>query len=452
MSRKTRLGYAPLSQAYYSKEWAHKIHTQSLAALRSINAIQLYHPAEMITTEEDARKAAREFKQEDIDVLLMQSINCDLAIPATVLGQECQVPLLVWSTPEPLMHDKPLLANSLCGGMIVTSTLRRLGLRYKHMHGLPDDAEFLRKMVKSIEAAAIVRKLRESRLALIGYQVPGFHHVSFDEMLLRRVFGVQLQHVDISEVYAESKKISNDAVEAEVKAIKNDSRQSPNLKQADFDKTALLSISLRNLSQKYGTQAVAVKCMPELLDEFKIVPCAALGKITDDGIMAACEGDVAGALTMLVEYYLTNVPPFFVDLISVDEKSNTGIGWHCGNGPARIAEDARKLTYGQHSIVSQESPLGLTRDFVCRTGEVTFARISERDTGYMMFAAGGEAIRMDDSPRGTSMKIRFHESVGKINDILFEQGVENHFSIVYGDIREELRDFSKWMNMECVIL
>jgi len=50
------------------------------------------------------------------------------------------------------------------------------------------------------------------------------------------------------------------------------------------------------------------------------------------------------------------------------------------------------------------------------------------------------------------MKIKFHESVGKINDILFEQGIENHFSITYGDIREELRDFSKWMNMECVIL
>jgi L-fucose isomerase-like protein len=271
-------------------------------------------------------------------------------------------------------------------------------------------------------------------------------------MLLRRVFGVQLQHIDFSEVYAECRKIPNDSVEAEVKALKTDSPQNPNVKQVEFNKTALLSISFGNLCQKYGIQAVAVKCMPELLDDLKIVPCAALGNLTDDGIMAACEGDVAGALTMLIEYYLTNVPPFFADLISVDEKSNTSVGWHCGNGPASIADDLSKMTYGQHSVVLQESPVGLTRDFVCKPGEVTFARISERETGYIMFAAGGEAVKMDVSPRGTNMKIKFHEPVGKMNEILFEQGIENHFSVAYGDIRQDLWDFSKWMNMESIIL
>jgi L-fucose isomerase-like protein len=450
MSGKTRLGYAPLSQPYFSKDWAHKIRAQSLAALGSMIGIELHHPAEMITTEEDARKTAKGFRQEDIDVLLIQSINCDLAIPATILGQECHVPLLVWSTPEPLLQDKPLLANSLCGGMIITSTLRRLGVKYKHVHGAPDDTQFLTRMAKSIEAAAIIPRLRESRLGLVGYQVPGFHHISFDEMLLRRVFGVQLQHIDISEISAESKKIPGDAVAAEVRAIKNDSRESPNLGIADFNSSALLSISIKNLCQKYGLQAVAVKCMPELLNEFQIVPCAALGKITDDGIMAACEGDVAGALTMLVEYYLTRVQPFFVDLISVDEKSNTGVGWHCGNGPASIAEDARRITFSHHSIFS-EPPLGLARDFVCKTGEVTFARISERETGYMIFAAGGAAVKMDSAPRGTAIKIRFYEPIDKINEFLFDQGVENHFAVAYGDIREQLRDFAKWSSMESVI-
>ena len=59
---------------------------------------------------------------------------------------------------------------------------------------------------------------------------------------------------------------------------------------------------------------------------------------------------------------------------------------------------------------------------------------------------------MDVSPRGTNMKIKFHEPVGKMNEILFEQGIENHFSVAYGDIRQDLWDFSKWMNMESIIL
>jgi hypothetical protein len=83
---------------------------------------------------------------------------------------------------------------------------------------------------------------------------------------------------------------------------------------------------------------------------------------------------------------------------------------------------------------------------------VTFARITELNDGYAMFAAGGQSVRMYPSPRGTSMKIRFHESVAKINEILFERGIENHFAIAYGDIRDELKDFAKWFGMEPIIV
>ena len=128
-----------------------------------------------------------------------------------------------------------------------------------------------------------------------------------------------------------------------------------------LEKTASVAISLRNLAEKYAIDAFAVKCFPEFIDEFKMVPCAAIGRTTDKGIMTACEEDMIGALTMLIEHYLTGNPVFFVDLISMDEKTNIGVVWHCGNAPIAMAENPEEIRYGYHSILSQESQYGFNK-------------------------------------------------------------------------------------------
>jgi L-fucose isomerase-like protein len=452
MSRKIKVGYAPLQQAYFNQDWAKEVYTKSLNVLHSIDDIQLITPSDVIMTEDDAKKASAMFIKENVDLRLVQGINCDLGILATILGKDARVPILVWSLPEQLLHEKPLLANSLCGAMIITSAYRRLDINYKHMHGSPDNNEFIKKLENSMLASGILSKLREDKLGLIGYQSPGFFHVSFDEMLLRRTFGVDVQHIDISEVYAESKKISTDRIDREIETTKSSAGNIVNVKDEDFTNAAKIYLSVKNLCEKYSIQALAIKCFPEFFDEFRLAPCAVLGQLTDNELLASCEGDMVGALTMLIEYYLTKIPPFFADLIALDEKSNTGVAWHCGNGPACLAEDQTHVTYDQHSVLSEDEPIGLTRNILCKKGDVTFARISERDNEYIMFAAGGESINMDEVPLGTVMKIRFNESVEEINKVLFERGIENHFAIAYGDIREQLQDFSKWLGIKTIIL
>ena len=96
--------------------------------------------------------------------------------------------------------------------------------------------------------------------------------------------------------------------------------------------------------------------------------------------------------------------------------------------------------------------MGLTREFACKTGPVTCARISERENGYCLYALGGEAIEGDETLRGTSMTIKFYGQVKGITETLFEDGVENHFAVVYGDIRDQLEDFSKWLGIKCITL
>lgn len=450
--RNVRVGYAPLKQPYFDQKWANEIHERSLNLLRGLRGVTLIEPNGTIATEEDAWKAARIFHREDVDLVLIQCINADSGILTSAIGPNSDAPILVWSTPEPTMHETSLVANSFCGAMIITRTLRRHNIRYKHLHGFPEDERFRGSLRKAIKVLGCISVLRESKLGLVGYQSPGFHHVSFDEMLLRRRFGASIQHIDLSEVFAEAQELTKETMAKEIDEINKEGTSTKSVVEIDFQKTASVSLSLKRLAERYRMSALAVKCFPEFNELFKLAPCAALGRVTDSGTMTACEGDMIGALTMLVEYHLTGNPVFFVDLISIDEKMNTGIVWHCGNAPICMVEDPIGARYEQHSILAQETPMGLTREFACKPGSVTCARISELEDGYRMYAIGGEAIKGDATLRGTSMTIKFHEPAKKVGKILFEEGVENHFAVVYGDIRDQLEDLSKWLGIECVVL
>jgi len=450
--RDIKVGYAPLKQPYFDQKWANEIHQRSLALLRSLEGVKLVEPNGTITTEEDAQRAAAVFHREAVDLVLMQCINADSGILASAIGQKSGAPILVWSTPEPTMHETSLAANSFCGAMIITGTLRRHNIKYKHLHGFPEDEEFRRDLERSMRVLGCISVLTESKLGLVGYQSPGFHHVSFDEMLLRRTFGVRVQHIDLDELFAEAEIFPKETVVKEINNIKREGIIARNVLEEDFQKTASIGLSLQKLAEKYKVSAFAVKCFPEFNELFKLAPCTAIGRTTDTGIMTACEGDMIGALTMLVEHCLTGTPVFFVDLISMDEKSNTGVVWHCGNAPICMVESPQKVRYEQHSILAQETPMGLTREFACKTGPVTCARISERENGYRMYALGGEAVEGDETLRGTSMRIRFYGPAKEITETLFEDGVENHFAVVYGDIRDQLEDLSKWLGIKCIIL
>ena len=450
--RNIKVGYAPLKQPYFDQKWANEIHERSLKLLRGLGGVTLIEPNGTITTEEDAWKAARVFHREDVDLVLIQCINADSGILTSAIGPNSDAPILVWSTPEPTMHETSLVANSFCGAMIITSTLRRHNVKYKHLQGFPEDKRFKESLEKAIKVLGSISVLRESKLGLVGYQSPGFHHVSFDEMLLRRTFGVSVQHIDLSEVFAEAQELTKETVAKEINEIEKEGTRTRSVVEEDFQKTACVSLSMKRLAQKYRIDALAVKCFPEFNELFKLAPCAAMARVTDSRTMAACEGDMIGALTMLVEYYLTENPVFFVDLISLDEKTNTGIVWHCGNAPICMVEGPREARYEQHSILAQATPMGLTREFACKPGSVTCARISELEDGYCIYAIGGEAVKGDATLRGTSMTIRFHQPAEEIGKTLFEEGVENHFAVVYGDIRDQLEDLSKWLGIECVVL
>ncbi len=439
---KIKLGYAPIVEPIFDPDWAKKVRTQTVELLSSFDDIELVMPQDVVTLEPDALAAGDLFRDKNCDVVLMQSINSDSGILATAMGQKVNRPILLWSTPEPSLHDTPVVANSTCGAMIIAGTLRRLGLKYHHVHGFPDEEKLKIELKDAVDAAATVARLLDSKIGLVGYVPPGFHHSAADELLLRKTFGVKVHHIDLSELFTEAEANDATAVQQEIAEIKGIGTASDAVTETDFMKTAKVGLAMRKLASKYSLNAQAVKCFPEFQDLYQAVPCAAMGRCNDKGLNTSCEADLGGALTMLVENYLSRQPVFFVDIISLD--NNEAVMWHCGNGVSSLADPKTKVRY-------DKSPLhgfSITTELVCRPGPVTVARFSQREDRFRLYAFEGNAVPGDPTLRGASMKIKFPIPTEVIKRVVFDDGIENHFAIAYGHIGDRMAQVSRWLEIE----
>ncbi|HMN59091.1 MAG TPA: hypothetical protein PJ988_01930, partial [Anaerolinea sp.] len=80
-------------------------------------------------------------------------------------------------------------------------------------------------------------------------------------------------------------------------------------------KAARLELAVTEFWQEARLSALAMSCWSSIQRMYGISVCALFGKLTGQGILTACEADVIGALSMLVNYAaaLQQTVPHFVD-------------------------------------------------------------------------------------------------------------------------------------------
>ena len=444
---KLRVGYACLARLTFDGEYAEQLFRQSLQVLEGMD-IEVVHMDGLTVTEEDAELMAAHFNREKVDVAVIQYGTFSLGSLMPLFAERLQVPIVLWGVPEPSLNGTRLRSNSLCGINMNAHTLMRLGRKYETVFCLPEDApKELEPLFRSLHC---LRQLRNVRLGLVGYRVPGFYTSNCDEMEMRRRLGVELHHITLAEVYDAAGK-TDEAARKELVEAGCAGACSVEVDPEEFDKAAALYLALKDLAAKYNLDALAVKCWPEFPDSYGVAACWALSRLNVDGLMTSCEGDVYGVVTMLMENFLTGRTPMFADFVAIDEDKNVGIGWHCGAAPTCLASDEKGVAVCKHPSVGGGGKTGVTVTFPIRGGEpATMARLGVGPQGLRLFFAGGEAVDTGPILRGNPAGIRFDVPVRKLLKIILDEGMEHHYAIVHADIRPELRIIAKWLDMPTI--
>ena len=250
-------------------------------------------------------------------------------------------------------------------------------------------------------------------------------------------------------MYAEAAKVEPDARRQVVESIRA-CACTVDAAPEELDKAAALYLALKGLAAKYRLDSLAVKCWPEFPDSYGVVACWAISRLNDDGILTSCEGDVYGAVMMLMANYLTGTTPMFADFVAIDESQNVGIGWHCGAAPTCLAADPKKVAVGKHPT-ARGGNLGVAVSFPIGGGTpATMTRLGMGPNGLRLFFAGGESVDTGPLLQGNPAGIRFDAPARRVLKTILDNGVEHHFVLVPADLRPELRTMAKWLDLPAI--
>ena len=351
-----------------------------------------------------------------------------------------QYPLIVWGLRMYYENGKRESTGSLPGASVLKASLEAVGLKPFFIVGMPDEPITIDKVYIICLVSSAARKIREAKIGLVGYASMGMYTAMFDPFSLRKVFGIDVVHIDTSEVFKEMSGVK----EAETLSIIDSWRKryfiESDVDEEDLMKAAKIYIALKNLVEKYKLSSITVKCQYEFSKNLGFVPCVPLSVLADEGVVSSCEGDIPLTLTMLMLHYLTNQPIYYGDL--VDVRGNKIYLSSCGFAPLTLSAE-KTMGIGRHKYFFK----GLRSGIVLKKGEVTLARIGLVSGKYRLHVALGEVVETE--LRQGLFPAAEVELKGDV-EAFIENVMSQHYALAYGDLRKYLKILTKILKVEYI--
>lgn len=396
-------------------------------------------------------KCAELFRQnrDRIDgiIVSLPNFGFEIGIINAISVADLNVPILVQACDDE--NDKVDLdsrRDAFCGKISVCNNLYQYGIPFTDttLHTYSIYSELLAKDINKFAGICrVVNGLRHARVGAIGARPAGFQTVRASEKLLQKS-GITVVPVDLSEILGAARKIEDTDVELlkkleEIKcyAVVPKEYNDKLVLQAKF------GVAVERWIEANQIDAVAVQCWDSLEQNYGCAACVTMSMLGEKLLPAACEVDIAGAVSM---YALTLAAQGQSALLDWNnnfaEDRNKCVCTHCGNFPKSFVRNDLKL--GTLGVLGRT--LGKVNTFGAVYGKVTkgdftFFRISTDDTKGVIKAYLGTGEITDD-PYGMDGCI----AVTKVDNLqilmkhICKNGFEHHVAMVRNDVKNILNE------------
>lgn len=460
MKNKERMCFGIIigTRAYFNSELAKDVRKQLLRTLADEGYDYVILPEDAtptgsssIETREDGLKCAELFRQnrDRIDgiIVSLPNFGFEIGIINAISVADLNVPILVQACDDE--NDKVDLdsrRDAFCGKISVCNNLYQYGIPFTDttLHTYSIYSELLAKDINKFAGICrVVNGLRHARVGAIGARPAGFQTVRASEKLLQKS-GITVVPVDLSEILGAARKIEDTDVELlkkleEIKcyAVVPKEYSDKLVLQAKF------GVAVERWIEANQIDAVAVQCWDSLEQNYGCAACVTMSMLGEKLLPAACEVDIAGAVSM---YALTLAAQGQSTLLDWNnnfaEDRNKCVCTHCGNFPKSFVRNDLKL--GTLGVLGRT--LGKVNTFGAVYGKVTkgdftFFRISTDDTKGVIKAYLGTGEITDD-PYGMDGCI----AVTKVDNLqilmkhICKNGFEHHVAMVRNDVKDILNE------------
>lgn len=460
MKNKERMCFGIIigTRAYFNSELAKDVRKQLLKTLADEGYDYVILPEDAtptgsssIETREDGLKCAELFRQnrDRIDgiIVSLPNFGFEIGIINAISVADLNVPVLVQACDDE--NDKVDLdsrRDAFCGKISVCNNLYQYGIPFTDttLHTYSIYSELLAKDINKFAGICrVVNGLRHARIGAIGARPAGFQTVRASEKLLQKS-GIRVVPVDLSEILGAARKIED--TDAELLKKLEEIKCYAAVPKEYSDKLVLqakFGVAVERWIEANQIDAVAVQCWDSLEQNYGCAACVTMSMLGEKLLPAACEVDIAGAVSM---YALTLAAQGQSALLDWNnnfaEDRNKCVCTHCGNFPKSFVRNDLKL--GTLGVLGRT--LGKVNTFGAVYGKVTkgdftFFRISTDDTKGAIKAYLGTGEITDD-PYGMDGCI----AVTKVNNLqtlmkyICKNGFEHHVAMVRNDVKEILNE------------
>jgi len=368
------------------------------------------------------------------------------------------LPLGVWATPEPVLTGDIQLNNfvSLNMSMSIARGVRDLATHPVQWYlGAPTDPALAARLCRTLAALNARKVLDGARIGVVGGLAPTFYNMEVSSGALMRRLGTAVEHVDMHILTDLTMAASAEDAAAELRAM-TEAAEVRGVSEAQMLLTARAALALRRIAEEGGYDALAVSDWPALQAHPGLHPGAAFSWLEEhDALPVASEGDVLGAVTQLVAKALTGRVGCLLDMTSPDLERDRILMWHGGGGPLHMTGGA--VGWINNPMIGRGTGegacYGAIADYEFAHGPATILRVS-RDGGAS-FAVDAEVMpgvaSGFDGCRGWVGSFRTAAgpcSAGDIVTTVMEHGLEHHFVLVPGALRDTVEEFGRWCAMD----
>ena len=352
------------------------------------------------------------------------------------LLEECNVPVIAWARPG-------METGSLCGMQQIAFFLKQVGRPYLYLFEEPVSRTGLERAYNYASAAATRNWLRRARIGYLGHRVEGMTDTTAHELALKKIFGPRVVSID-SQIFANAvSQVAPDTVEVAWEDISRQVGSVTASLQAGIEALRTY-VALKETVAGAGLSAVAVGCYPHLMGKV----CLGISLLAEEGIPNACEGDINGALAMMILSKLAGAPVHNTDMLDPIPEDNAFVFSHCGAGGFSLAAYPSRIQLGPVRLMDQ----GVVALFTARPGPVTLLNIVATIDGYRMGMLFGEAKETDMVFPGNPLKVTFATGYRNILAWIAENGLGHHWMAAYGDLRQPLADLAGLVGCEILSL
>jgi len=379
-----------------------------------------------------AIEAGKRFREQRVDLICLPLATWSSDYVVLDMLEQIDAPVITWAFPG-------INTGSLCGCQQISCVLKELGKEYRFVYG--DELDAHNEIQAYSRAVALRNRLRTVRLGLIGYRIQGMTEVTFDEYALKSVLGPRVIHVGVEKLKDEIEGIEEEKARAKWEEVKKKvGRVVSREEECLYSIKAYLA--MRKLVEENGLTGLATECYPGLMGQV----CLPHSLLSEEGVVAACEGDINSAVAMLMLFELTGLPVHNTDLLAAYKEDGSLVLSHCGSGGFSLAESSKDVTLG---------PVRLAHNGVCvlfpsKPGEVTLVNLVGRQDTYRMCIIEAQAVSTEMVFPGNPIRVKIPISVDDFLKIVAKFGFGHHWMIGYGGVSKELAQLGRLVGIKTV--